>query len=161
MFVKIDPNTGKMRISISIYGKPYSLTQKLNEDFETFKNRFKEKYKRVFDKVDWGALENGTFKNSEADYIGELKNKFPELDFSNTVFNGWKQDITVRCPIHGEFQVKYIVFQKRVNGCHICGKATHNNFVKGILMDSPLRKTNRFIKGITQKDNAKFFSTKG
>lgn len=60
------------------------------------------------------------------EWISKAKNKFPNLDFSNTQYINKRSNITVRCPIHGEFTSMAGGFMETKYGCPKCGHEQSN-----------------------------------
>ena len=52
--------------------------------------------------------------------ITELKEKFPKLDFSNSVYKGSMRTIAFVCPIHGEFKSLIQTLRESKLGCKKC-----------------------------------------
>lgn len=66
------------------------------------------------------AVRDSLQKRSEH-YITKAKVKFPELDFSNTVFTTGSEKITVACKVHGNFVVgANALLHKNSKGCPSC-----------------------------------------
>lgn len=60
-------------------------------------------------------------------YITNAKAKFPELDFSNTVFVTGPKKITVTCRVHGDFVVgANALLHKNSKGCPSCLQERNN-----------------------------------
>lgn len=54
-------------------------------------------------------------------FIAKAKRIHPDYDYSDTIFNGMKNEVSVRCPKHGEFsQIAYIHIKQ--SGCPVCGR---------------------------------------
>ena len=56
------------------------------------------------------------------EWIKKAQLKFPNLDFSNTVYSGKMNNITVYCPTHGQFTTKANTLMNSKYGCRECGK---------------------------------------
>ena len=56
--------------------------------------------------------------------ISNLKNKFPDLDFSKFVFKSKNIPSTIICPVHGEFKKSY--YNLYEVGCNLCKKDNSN-----------------------------------
>lgn len=54
-------------------------------------------------------------------YIEEMQNKFPELDFSKFVYTKSKDKSIIICPIHGEFEESHFNIMNYKYGCPKCG----------------------------------------
>lgn len=54
-------------------------------------------------------------------YIQEMQNKFPELDFSKFVYTKSKDKSIIICPIHREFEESHFNIMKYKYGCSKCG----------------------------------------
>lgn len=50
-----------------------------------------------------GKITNRQYSNDE--FISYLKELYPDknYDYTNTIFKGWKEKVSIICPIHGEF----------------------------------------------------------
>lgn len=60
---------------------------------------------------------------SQEQFIAEAKGKFPDLDFSKTIYVGSERKITITCPIHGDQEVLVRSFFRSNYGCTECGNA--------------------------------------
>lgn len=69
-------------------------------------------------------------KLSQREWISKAQNKFPNLDFSNTKYLGKMQNVTVKCPIHGDFTTKANTLMNSKYGCKYCGKEHQSNAIK-------------------------------
>ena len=60
-------------------------------------------------------------KITTEEYINRVKNIHDiKYDYSKTIYNGYKNDLIVICPKHGEFKVNAYSHQKRNHGCIEC-----------------------------------------
>lgn len=69
-------------------------------------------------------------KINKEEAINKLKKLHPELDYSNTVINGSKEKIEIKCHIHGSFFVNYHNATRKNNkwsGCPKCSKRIKQN----------------------------------
>lgn len=69
-------------------------------------------------------------KLSQEEWISKAQTKFPNLDFSNTIYSGKMQNVTVRCPIHGDFTTKANSLMNSKYGCKYCGREHQSNSIK-------------------------------
>ena len=54
------------------------------------------------------------------EYISRISSKFPELDFSNSVYTGYINDVEFVCPTHGK-QIRKAGTLNNGYGCKLCG----------------------------------------
>ena len=70
----------------------------------------------------------GDYKNLSlgGEAIERLKQWHPNIDFSNSVYEGALKKVTAICPIHGEFSKRFADFSE-TSGCPKCGRAARAN----------------------------------
>lgn len=71
-------------------------------------------------------------RNSEM-AISEMKERYPNLDFSKFNFIDVRNKSIVICPEHGEFEITYMALKKSMNGCSKCSKVGYSKSEKEIV----------------------------
>lgn len=65
-------------------------------------------------------------KLTNEEWIIRAKEKFPNLDFSNTQYINKRSNVTIKCPIHGKFTTMAGGFMITKYGCPKCGHEQSN-----------------------------------
>lgn len=122
---EIDPYTGE------IYG-----------EFETTFNHFVLRKQNIYELGQY--LRNKKKRELAGEiFLNEAKEKFPNLDFSKSVYISAKTNIIIRCPEHGEYTITPDNFKKSITGsCRgcSCSKSRGEKFVEASLENLGLKK---------------------
>lgn len=87
----------------------------------------------------------------------EIKNiitsKFPDFNYDKTVWKTMNDDITITCPIHGDFVTKPLYLLKYTYGCPKCADTTHDT--EWFISESKNKYGDRFTYEKTEYVNLK------
>ena len=145
------------RANITIYrnGQRYKFKQTLNESFVDFQNRIKIGHSDFYNDINWNnetivkEIKEKEIRagNPKSFNIELWKIRFPELDFSEFVYEGSNNKSVLKCHIHGKFlnSIRNLS-QSKGNGCPECGKNKAQQSIQSIVADPTLWKMNRFLE---------------
>lgn len=143
------------RANITIYrnGQRYKFKQTLNESFVDFQNRIKIGHSDFYNDINWNnetivkEIKENRTGNPKSFNIELWKSRFPELDFSEFVYEGSNNKSVLKCHIHGKFlnSIRNLS-QSKGNGCPECGKNKAQQSIQSIVANPTLWKMNRFLE---------------
>ena len=148
------------RANITIYrnGQRYKFKQTLNESFVEFQNRIKIGHSDFYNDINWNnepivkeIKENEIRTGNPKSFNIELwRSRFPELDFSEFVYEGSNNKSVLKCHIHGKFlnsirNLNQIHMRTGGNGCPKCSKEKTNERINKLCAGPNLWKMNAFL----------------
>ena len=143
------------RAAITIYrnGQRYQLKQTISESFEQFRERIQTLHPEFFNDINWDnepivreIKEKKVRESSSRIFDIEFwKNRFPELDFSEFVYEGCNNKSVLKCSIHGKFlnSIRNLS-QINGNGCPECSRHKSKEFIRSIVAKPNLWQMNHF-----------------
>lgn len=84
-----------------------------------------------------------SYMNNMVDFVEMCKDRYPEYDYSKTIYNGMFNDVLITCKKHGDFTIKASNFYHKSRGCKKCIDYTKSK-QETIWLDS-LSVTNRNV----------------
>lgn len=81
------------------------------------------------------------------DFVSVSKEKFPEYDYSKSIYKGMFTPVIVTCKKHGDFKIKPISLIHKSRGCKMCAERTKSKPEQLWLdsLDIPIESRNKYV----------------